>query len=156
MLSQSNARKEYFFPIYSCKITNGFLWSGKTRVTQNGCVVSLLFFQVQNVTQAPSPSSPFHSSTALLEAFFYNLVIGSPALWSCIWSSLLYMEDFCMGWDKGGVASQYGRVEGVLPGSTGVLRVACPWVRCRAPPEQDLQGHPKDAHPQPPGFRHSS
>ena len=24
---------------------------------------------------------------------------------------------------------------GVVPGSTGVLRVACPWVRCRAPPE---------------------
>ena len=62
-----------FFPIYPCKITNGFLWNRKTHMTQNGCVVSALFFQVENITRAPSPPSPFHSSMSLLLQFSHRL-----------------------------------------------------------------------------------
>ena len=128
LLSWSNARKEYFFPIYPCKITNGFLWNGKTRVTQNGCVVSALFFQVEHVTRAPSPLSPFHSSMSLLLQFSHRL--------SCV--VVVYLVPATIyGQLLNGVGGRFPIWEGrgVVPGSTGVLRVVCPWVRCRTPPE---------------------
>ena len=96
-------------------------------MTQNGCVVSVLFFQVQNVTRAPSPSSPFHSSTALLLQFGHRLscVVVVYLVLATIYRRLL-----------NGVGGRFPIWEGrgIVPGSTGVLRVACPWVRCRAPP----------------------
>lgn len=71
LLSWSNARKGHFFPTYLCKMDKGFIWNGKTCVTQNWCVVSVLFFQVENVTRAPSPPSPLHSSMVLVLHFSY-------------------------------------------------------------------------------------
>ena len=84
-------------------------------------------FPVENVTQAPSPSSPFHSSMSLLLQFSHRLscVVVVYLVLATIYGRLLY-----------GVGGRFpiwvGR--GVVPGSTGVPRVACPWVRCRAPP----------------------
>ena len=58
-----------------------------------------------------------------------------------------------MGWDKGGGHFPIWEGWGIVPGSTGVLRVACPWVRCRAPLylsdsdlEDDEDGKPAVKH----------
>ena len=84
-------------------------------------------FPVENVTQAPSPSSPFHSSMSLLLQFSHRLscVVVVYLVLATIYGRLSY-----------GVGGRFPMWEGrgVVPGSTGVLRVACPWVRCRAPP----------------------
>ena len=99
-----------------------------TRVPKWVCGLCCFSRYLENVTRAPSPPSPFHSSTALLLQFSHRLfcVVVVCLVLATIYGRLL-----------NGVGGRFPIWEGrgVVPGSTGVLRVARPWVRCRAPPE---------------------
>ena len=79
----------------------------------------------------PGRTVDISSSTVTVLLFScsgYSPVICSRLLF--IWSILLYMGGM---W---GHVPKWGG-GGMLPGSIGVLRVACPWVRSRAPPAQN-------------------
>ena len=69
---------------------------------------------------------PFWATCRHFPALRRSFGHRSLALWSFVWSSLLYTEGFWLGWSG---PSQIRTVVGCFRGP-----VACPTVRCRAPP----------------------